>query len=145
MSDEQPQPIEGIFYRWWLVDERTGKRRRTSWSMTAATVRERHPSAEADLSSAEIRGGAASGASDTGRAAAESVAGLACACGSERFERVVVQRKFAAPYRTDFAACAGCRAMFFAPAGDVGAAERLRQFKTDVTVAAADHRKPGRR
>lgn len=144
MSDEHPEPIEGVFYRWWLIDERTGKRRRTSWSMTPATVREHHQGAEADLSSAEARG-AARGAANTGPAVVESVSGLACACGGERFERVVVQRKFAAPYRTDFAACVQCRAMFHVPAGDVGEAERLRQFKEDAKVAAADYRKPSRR
>ena len=40
---------------------------------------------------------------------------LQCACGHENFERVVVQRPPGAPIVTDFVACVGCRAMYFAP------------------------------
>lgn len=39
--------------------------------------------------------------------------GLACLCGSENFERVVVQREPAALIVTDFVACIGCSAMYF--------------------------------
>jgi len=42
-------------------------------------------------------------------------AGLSCTCGSENFERVVVQRKPAAPIVTDFVACVGCSAMYWLP------------------------------
>jgi hypothetical protein len=41
--------------------------------------------------------------------------GLACACGHENFERVVVQRRPHPPVVTDFVACVGCRSMYFAP------------------------------
>jgi hypothetical protein len=40
---------------------------------------------------------------------------LICLCGFENFERVVVQRKPHSPIVTDFVACVGCRAMYFAP------------------------------
>ena len=42
-------------------------------------------------------------------------AGLACVCGSENFERVIVQRKPAAPIVTDFVACVECCAMYWSP------------------------------
>jgi hypothetical protein len=41
--------------------------------------------------------------------------GLVCLCGYENFERVVVQRAPHAPIVTDFVACVGCKAMYFAP------------------------------
>ena len=41
--------------------------------------------------------------------------GLVCPCGYENFERVIVRRNPAAPIVTDFVACIGCRAMYFAP------------------------------
>ena len=40
---------------------------------------------------------------------------LVCPCGYENFERVIVQRKPHGPIVTDFVACVGCRAMYFAP------------------------------
>ena len=60
---------EHAFYFWWITDERTGKRRRTSWRMTPATAREQHPGAEPDLSSREIRS-PIGGAGDIGKGAA---------------------------------------------------------------------------
>ena len=38
-----------------------------------------------------------------------------CACGSQNFERIVVERQGCGPYRTDFLACVECRVMYFAP------------------------------
>jgi len=42
------------FFRWWITDERTGKRRRTTYKMTRATAAERYPGAEPDLPSREV-------------------------------------------------------------------------------------------
>ena len=38
-----------------------------------------------------------------------------CACGSQGFDRVVVQRVEAEPYVTEFVACQHCRAMYHRP------------------------------
>ena len=49
-----------------------------------------------------------------------------CTWGSNNFERVVVQRPRAAPYETDFVACAECRVMYYIPeANDPPALESL--------------------
>jgi len=40
---------------------------------------------------------------------------LACPCGYENFERIVVQRKPHPPVVTDLVACVGCKAVYFAP------------------------------
>ena len=40
---------------------------------------------------------------------------LQCHCGYEHFERVVVERMHSGPVVTDFLACVGCSAMYFAP------------------------------
>jgi hypothetical protein len=48
-----PTPTE--FYRWLIVDERTGKRRRTTYAMTRADAAERYPGAEPDLQRRELR------------------------------------------------------------------------------------------
>ena len=40
-----------------------------------------------------------------------------CGCGYENFERVIVERIANRPIVTDFLACVGCRAMYFAPLG----------------------------
>ena len=85
--------------------------------------------------------------------------GLACLCGSESFERVVVQRKPSPPIVTDFVACVGCRAMYFAPQPDPNPALAGAQMrgigspapdtdavlKRDAAIAARDYEKPGRR
>lgn len=42
------------FYLWWITDER-GRRRRTTYRMTEAEARERHPGAEPVEGSREIR------------------------------------------------------------------------------------------
>ena len=47
----------------------------------------------------------------------EGLPGLSCLCGYENFERVVVERVPNRPIVTDFVACVGCRAMYFAPQG----------------------------
>jgi len=89
---------------------------------------------------------------------------LACPCGYENFERVIVQRKPHGPIVTDFVACVGCRAMYFAPRRPLDPPEKtigsnLRaiggpqperaldsaaMLKRDATDAAKDYRKPGR-
>ena len=49
---------------------------------------------------------------------------LVCPCGYENFERVVVHRRPRAPIVTDFVACVGCKAMYWAPLSRaVGAGE----------------------
>jgi hypothetical protein len=40
-----------IQWRWWITDERTGKRRLTRWHMTEAEALERYPDAEREPSS----------------------------------------------------------------------------------------------
>jgi len=48
-----PTPTD--FYRWFIVDERTGKRRLTRYAMTREQAAERYPPAEPDLRTREIR------------------------------------------------------------------------------------------
>jgi hypothetical protein len=43
------------FFRWYIVDDRTGKRRRTTYKMNRADAAERFPGAEPDLQSREVR------------------------------------------------------------------------------------------
>ena len=43
------------FFKWWIVDERTGKRRLTRYAMTRADAAERFPDAEPDLGTREVR------------------------------------------------------------------------------------------
>jgi len=43
------------FFRWWIVDERTGKRRRTTYKLTRADAERQFSGAEPDLSSREVR------------------------------------------------------------------------------------------
>ena len=87
---------------------------------------------------------------------------LICPCGYENFERIVVQRKANSPIVTDFVACVGCRAVYFAPVrrpdppetrpghemrGLGGPEPRLdtsAALKRDAADAATDYRKPGR-
>lgn len=85
---------------------------------------------------------------------------LTCPCGYENFERVIVERVLGRPIVTDFVACVGCRAMYFAPLpvpapvplpdghgigtmvlpkGDTDEA-----LKQDAAEAAKAYRKPGR-
>ena len=96
---------------------------------------------------------------------------LACPCGYENFERVIVQRKPHAPIITDFVACVGCKTMYFVPMshgpaitggpnvkrkwqpGDaIGGPPVYEQprpdsdaaLKRDAATAAKDYVKPGR-
>ena len=87
---------------------------------------------------------------------------LVCPCGYENFERVVVQRRPHQPVVTDFVACVGCKAMYFAPVRRLDPPEiRLGHemrglggpeprpdsgatLKRDAADAATDYRKPGR-
>jgi len=41
--------------RWWITDERTGKRLLTRYAMTRVQAAERYPDAEPDLQSREVR------------------------------------------------------------------------------------------
>jgi hypothetical protein len=43
------------FFKWYIVDERTGKRRLTRYAMTREQAAERFPDAEPDLQSREVR------------------------------------------------------------------------------------------
>jgi hypothetical protein len=43
------------FFRWWIVDERTGKRRLTTYKLTRADAERAFPGAEPDLQTREIR------------------------------------------------------------------------------------------
>ena len=43
------------FFKWWIVDERTGKRRLTTYKLTRADAERAFPGAEADLETLEIR------------------------------------------------------------------------------------------
>ena len=87
---------------------------------------------------------------------------LACPCGYENFERIVVQRKPHPPVVTDFVACVGCKAMYFAPVrrldppeirpghgmlgigGHEPGPDSSTALKRDAADAAQDYRKPGR-
>ena len=87
---------------------------------------------------------------------------LVCPCGYENFERVVVQRKLHPPIVTDFVACVGCKAMYWAPQAAslpperspgqemkaIGGPERQEDsseaLKRDARDVAKDYRKPGR-
>jgi hypothetical protein len=48
-------PIPTEFFRWFIVDERTGKRRLTTYAMTRKHAAERFPDAEPDLRTREVR------------------------------------------------------------------------------------------
>ena len=68
---------------------------------------------------------------------------LSCGCGSESFERVIVQRAgWRGDYRTDFVACVVCRVMFFLPREGGTADPNLER---DAALAARFYKKPGRR
>ena len=86
---------------------------------------------------------------------------LVCACGHENFERIVVHRKPHPPIVTDFVACVGCRAMYWAPPAPglpperrpghgmmgIGGPEKTatdsdEALKRDAAEAAKDYRKP---
>jgi hypothetical protein len=88
---------------------------------------------------------------------------LICPCGFENFERVVVQRKPHPAIVTDFVACVGCKAMYFAPLGrpdpepptvgsgmrGIGGPEKTfpdsaGALKRDAADGAKDYVKPGR-
>ena len=43
------------FFRWFIVDERTGKRRLTTYAMTRQEAAEGYPDAEPDLRTREVR------------------------------------------------------------------------------------------
>jgi len=82
---------------------------------------------------------------------------LACPCGYENFERVVVYRNPHPPIVTDFVACVGCKAMYWAPARPldppqhrpghemkaIGGPDNSEALKRDAVEAAKDYRKPG--
>lgn len=43
------------FYRWWIIDERTGERRLTAYKLTRADAKRAFPDAEPDLQTRELR------------------------------------------------------------------------------------------
>jgi hypothetical protein len=43
------------FFKWWIADERTGKRRLTTYAMAREEAAERFPDAEPNLSTREVR------------------------------------------------------------------------------------------
>ncbi len=43
------------FFRWWITDERTGKRRRTTYKLTREQAARQWTDAEPDLQSREVR------------------------------------------------------------------------------------------
>jgi len=43
------------FFRWWIADERTNKRRLTTYKLTKDEAAERYPGAESDLRTREVR------------------------------------------------------------------------------------------
>ena len=43
------------FFRWWITDERTRKRRKTTFMLTRADAERAFPGAEPDLQSREVR------------------------------------------------------------------------------------------
>ena len=80
---------------------------------------------------------------------------------TDNVERVVVQRKPNPPIVTDFVACVGCRAVYFAPIPKPDAKPALTSsemrgiggpapdtdaaLKRDAAIAARDYLKPGRK
>lgn len=87
---------------------------------------------------------------------------LVCPCGCENFDRIVVQRKPHSPIVTDFVACVGCKAMYWAPqvaplppegrpghgmmgiGGPEKRPDSADALKRDAADAAQDYVKPGR-
>lgn len=43
------------FFRWWIADERTGKRRLTTFKLSRADAEKAFPGAEPDLETREVR------------------------------------------------------------------------------------------
>jgi len=88
---------------------------------------------------------------------------LVCPGGYENFERIVVQRKPHPAVVTDFVACVGCKAMYFAPVrrpdppesrpgnemrgigGPEPRPDSSAALKRDAADAAMDYRKPADR
>jgi prophage antirepressor-like protein len=48
-------PTETEFFRWWVTDEVTGKRRKTTFVMDRPTALKRYPGAEPDPATREVR------------------------------------------------------------------------------------------
>ena len=48
-------PVPTEFFHWYIIDERTGKRRLTSYAMTRQQAAERFAGAEPDLQTREVR------------------------------------------------------------------------------------------
>ena len=67
---------------------------------------------------------------------------LLCPCGSDNFERVVVNRQGQSDYSTEFVACTLCKVMFHVPEAPRQADPHLER---DAAIAAKLYRKPGRR
>ena len=43
------------FFRWWIIDERTGERRLTTYKLSRAHAERAFPGAEPDLQTREVR------------------------------------------------------------------------------------------
>jgi hypothetical protein len=43
------------FFRWWIIDERTGERRLTTYKLTRADAKRAFPGAEPELRTRELR------------------------------------------------------------------------------------------
>ena len=74
----------------------------------------------------------------------EQFPGLVCGCGSEEFERVVIEREGLPPHRTVLAECLHCHAAFVAPPVKPSVQERNARVIQDVRDAAKGYRKPSR-
>jgi hypothetical protein len=53
VNQQMSTPTE--FFRWWIIDERTGERRLTAYALTRADAARAFPGAEPDLKTRELR------------------------------------------------------------------------------------------
>ena len=76
--------------------------------------------------------------------AEEEFPGLVCGCGSDAFQRVVLERDGKPPHRTVLAECLHCHAAFVAPPPTPSVGERNARLIQGVREAAKVYRKPSR-
>lgn len=74
----------------------------------------------------------------------ERFPGLVCGCGSEDFERVVVERDGRPPHRTILAECLHCHAAFVVPPAKPSVREQHAKTIQGVRDAAKGGRTPTR-
>jgi len=96
--------VEVVVWRWWIVDERTGKRRLTKWHITEADALGRYSNAEREASAREER-------HDPGSAAAIVTQGCAVCHGS----RWVCEDDRTLPWQHD--GCSGAGPLHLQPKG----------------------------